>query len=119
MKKWIPLLLYASFLFYLSHQPSIEPPEFFGWLFLSDKLLHVGAYTPFGLLLARAVKRHKLLIAFLGATLYGLSDEFHQSFIPGRMVEIGDLVADAVGGFVGGLLYLRLQKWPKLSRIME
>ena len=32
---------------------------------------------------------------------YGMSDEFHQSFVSGRTTSLGDLLADAVGAFVG------------------
>ncbi len=114
VKKWLPVLVWASLIFYLSHQPGIPSAFHF-----SDKLLHLGTYFVFGLLLARPFGERRMLIAFLGALLYGLSDEFHQSFIPGRTVEMGDWVADGVGGLFGGWAYVRLKKWPKFLRIME
>lgn len=40
----------------------------------------------------------------LAALLYGVSDEYHQSFVPGRSVEFLDVVADTVGGAVGAFL---------------
>ena len=115
VKKWLPVLLWASLIFTLSHQPGLALPPLLVW----DKFLHVGAYFVLGLLLARPFGNHRILIAFLGAALYGLSDEFHQSFIPGRMVESGDLLADAVGGLLGGWAYIRLKKWPRFLHIME
>jgi VanZ family protein len=40
-------------------------------------------------------------------TAYGLSDEIHQLFVPGRRFELLDLVADGVGGLLGALLMAR------------
>ena len=34
-------------------------------------------------------------------TLYGLLDEFHQHYVPGRTVELYDALADAAGGLLG------------------
>jgi VanZ family protein len=39
-------------------------------------------------------------VAVLIATLYGLSDEFHQSFVPGREMDAVDLAADGIGACV-------------------
>lgn len=114
VKKWIPVILYAAFLFYLSDQPSLPAPSFL-W---SDKLFHLGAYALFGFLVARAVGRHFLLVAFLGAALYGLTDEFHQSFVVGRSAEFFDFLADAAGGLLGGVVVRRLRQWPFFSFII-
>ena len=44
--------------------------------------------------------------AVLMATLYGITDEAHQWFVPGRTAEVSDLVADALGATVAaGLLW--------------
>jgi len=39
--------------------------------------------------------------------LYGMSDEFHQSFIPGRSVSVIDLLADLVGSILVCTIWLR------------
>ncbi len=114
VNKWIPVALFAALLYYLSDQPSLPVPGFF----LSDKLCHFSFYAVFGFLVARAYGRRYLFVAFLGALIYGLADEFHQSFVPGRSAEAFDVVADAVGGFAGGLFFIRVKKW-RLSRITE
>jgi VanZ family protein/UDP-2,3-diacylglucosamine pyrophosphatase LpxH len=47
-------------------------------------------------------RRH--LLVFLAVSLYGATDEWHQSFVPGRACEFGDWVADSLGGGLGLLL---------------
>lgn len=75
----------------------------------SDKILHVLAYATLGaaFLFALADARPQritiaaaVIAVFLG-TLYGISDEWHQSMVPDRTVEFLDLVADAVGAAIG------------------
>lgn len=39
--------------------------------------------------------------AVLVCALYGVTDEWHQSFVPGRTAEARDLVADAIGATAG------------------
>lgn len=50
------------------------------------------------------------------SVLYGLSDEFHQSFVPGRSPAWDDVVADGVGALIGaalvGILYIINRLWP-------
>jgi VanZ family protein len=80
----------------------------------SDKVAHFAAYGVLGALLTRAVAgvawagytiravRH----AWVGATLYALSDELHQAFVPGRTPSVGDVIADAAGAALGALVAL-------------
>ena len=72
---------------------------------LSDKTVHAVVYGLLGALVLRAVARAQwagvTLVAALAAALisglYGLTDELHQGFVPGRSTEGLDMVADAVG----------------------
>ncbi|HSJ47709.1 MAG TPA: VanZ family protein, partial [Gammaproteobacteria bacterium] len=111
-------LAWMGVIFYLSHQPSLPAPSLFEH---QDKLFHVGAYGLLGLLLAVALHRparpgRALLVVWLLGTFYGLADEFHQSFIPGRDTDSLDVLADSVGALLGGLagaLFMRhLQALP-------
>lgn len=88
-------------LFYESSQPAVPKAVEFVW----DKLLHAGGYAGLALLCVRALtdRFHRSLSLGLAAsawaiaTLYGATDEWHQSFVPARQMDPGDLVADAVG----------------------
>ncbi|WP_117238535.1 VanZ family protein [Thermus sediminis] len=64
-----------------------------------DKRAHLLAYALLGLLLGRGLGRFRP--AFLLALLYGLVDEAHQGFFPGREVSFWDLLADAFGAYLG------------------
>jgi VanZ family protein len=41
---------------------------------------------------------------------YGLGDEVHQLFVPGRLFDLADLAADAAGGALGSGAYLWLAR---------
>ncbi|MBI5056446.1 MAG: VanZ family protein [Nitrospirae bacterium] len=89
-------------IFYLSsrsfHLPKL-PTNF-------DKIVHIGIYLPlaflFYLSLNRSgIKRYVFAAAVLLTLLYGVSDEFHQSFVPGRDSSFGDALADFTGALLG------------------
>ena len=48
----------------------------------------------------RRVTGRMATVAALLAVVYGVSDEWHQAFVPGRMADIADVAADAVGAVV-------------------
>lgn len=70
-----------------------------------DKYLHAALYGGLGALVVRALAggwRHRVTLTIVVATIlfaagYGVSDEFHQSFVPMRSVDALDVVADTVG----------------------
>lgn len=102
---WGPPLAYATLIFFVSNDP--RPPE----LPTNDKLVHFAAYVVLGGLLVRAIRGsfawpgiHLFTSASLLSSLYGLSDELHQSFVPGRFATVGDAVADALGSLLGSAL---------------
>jgi len=84
-----------------------------GWPF-QDKFLHAGVYGLLGILWVRAFNTRPawrgrrwglVLIGVTLATLYGLSDEWHQSFVPARTSDWADLLADFVGSVAGCTLF--------------
>ncbi len=80
-----------------------------------DKLAHAAVYALLAFLAARAFatlpvfKDPRLLpgAAVVFAALYGLSDELHQTFVPGRSADVWDLAADLAGAVAGALIYRR------------
>ena len=50
--------------------------------------------------------RHAWLVAFLLTMLYAFSDEFHQTFVPGRYADPWDLFFDALGALLALALWL-------------
>jgi VanZ family protein len=103
VKRWLPVFAYAALIFYFSSTPGPEVPHWVsGW----DKVAHTGEYALFGLLLARAFGVRRWWWAILAGTLYGLTDEYHQTFTAGRWGnDPGDLAADAVGATLGALTW--------------
>ena len=110
--RWLSLafaLGWMATIYVLSSQPTAKLDLGFSG---QDKLLHLGAYGLLGLLCIGALPRHtdggyslrQVAIAAAIAALYGLSDEWHQSFVPGRSADLLDLLADAAGGLLGALL---------------
>lgn len=111
MKYWLPVYLYAGLIFFYSSLSS--PPVLLPKILHADKLLHLLEYAILGNLIARGagnsanlqLRAHFRIFAVCVALLYGLSDEFHQYFVPGREVEILDVLADGTGAFLGQLLF--------------
>ena len=102
--RWVPVIAYAGFIYYLSDQPQLPMPPG------GDKTAHVGAYTILGFLLAHALApgrpaAYRTVAAAVGASLYGISDEWHQSFVPGRDASLADILADMVGAILGAVGY--------------
>jgi VanZ family protein len=114
---WALLAAHAGLIFYFSHQPSLPIPMRFPH---QDKLMHFSAYFLLGALAANAfgglpVKR-RFWWALVFASAYGISDEFHQSFVPGRSVDFFDWAADTAGAWCGALTYLRAWRYRRLRR---
>jgi VanZ family protein len=109
----IPVVAYCCGIFYLSSLSTV--PETFTSVL--DKVGHVILYGGLGFLVALYLKRNHELETILiwGLTaafcfLYGISDEFHQYFVEGRCAEIGDVIADLIGGLFGGILSTELTR---------
>ena len=110
--RWLLLIGLCGLIFWQSSGPlPAQTPTLTGL----DKIAHVGAYALLAWLAARAFATLALKpsagwvpwAAALFAALYGLSDELHQSFVPGRSAEAWDLVADTIGAAIGALFYRR------------
>jgi VanZ family protein len=104
----LPALAYMGFIFYMSSGPITsetlnEIPDYvlhaFGYAALYVLVfwaVHEGVY-------ARGGRGGYWLPAII-TILYGISDEFHQSFIPTRHAAVSDAAADAAGALIGSCL---------------
>jgi predicted membrane channel-forming protein YqfA (hemolysin III family) len=96
---------WAGLIFYLSSQPGIDAPMLFPG---QDKLFHLIVFAILGFFIMGAMKitgngyrRSQVWLVVLIVVLYGISDEFHQYFVPGRSTESLDALADGIGGILG------------------
>ncbi len=82
---------------------------------------HLTAYAILAILLWWALApldlsvRRRTALALLGAVIYGLSDEWHQSFVPGRDASVFDLAIDGIGACVG-LGFVRIMSRSRRKR---
>ena len=106
LQLWAPVVVYMGVIFYLSSMT--EPPLPGG---VSDKSAHAAGYSLLALLVTRALagglwRRVTLRAALLAIAItvaYGVSDEYHQSFVAGRDSDIHDVYADATGACIGAI----------------
>lgn len=107
---WGPVIMYCVLIFRVSAQQDLSPPQFPS----SDKVAHFVVYGGLGVLWARAARTSwpywtfqvLLLSTLLFTGLYGVTDEWHQMYVPGRFSDWRDALADVCGGTVGGIMYL-------------
>jgi len=113
---WIVLTLaYCSVIFYLSSLPDrdLPAPAWLDWSG-SDKAVHMVIFGGLAGLVSVGLRRSNPApvsrrLLFLGpvlfAVLYGISDEFHQAFVPMRSPDALDLLADAAGATIIAGIY--------------
>ncbi|MEW5766681.1 MAG: VanZ family protein [bacterium] len=118
IRYWLPVCLWAGFIFYLSSlsetpvPPLLETPGL-------DKAAHLIEYTILALLLARALKNSEskwlsnqwVVLTMVGTILYGVTDEIHQYFVPLRQTDLYDLLFDSLGALIGQRGWRRLSHW--------
>jgi VanZ family protein len=128
---------YAGLIFYLSSLPSPPNPftptlfmklhrmlmdlgiEFLAYPFYfayryPDKFTHMLLYMGFGFTLNPAVRntvgKNPEIVSLALGTIYGASDEFHQSFVPYRSPSVADLMADFVGLLLSQILIVAIMR---------
>lgn len=135
--RWIPVAANMLLIFFFSSQTGETSGELSGFvaavigkvplmgaalqIINIRKLAHFSIYLLLGVLTERAVMLHSgrqnirfgaaLLICFL----YACSDEFHQSFVPGRGPSFRDVVIDTTGALAGIVGVMKVYMVP-LSR---
>jgi len=109
---WVPVALYAGVIFFLSAQshPEEQLPSFL-LEDVSDKVLHAVEYGILAVLCYRAfrwaagpaVARQAVVLAIVTASVYGVTDEAHQLFVPFRESSWQDWLADTTGAAIGAI----------------
>ena len=106
LRLWLPVVAWAALIFGLSSVPDLGT-GLGTWDLVLRKLAHAGEYAVLGALLLRAVRSAPAALVL--GVLYAVSDELHQTFVPGRRGSAVDVLIDAVGVAAGVLLWRRLR----------
>jgi VanZ family protein len=120
--RWLPALATMALIFYLSTLPSkgklaatlLFTPTLDD---IASAILHLGAFGFLALTIELGfgkVTDKERLWALLWVILYGVSDEFHQYFVPGRTTSLFDVIMDGLGGWLW--LYGRIKLKSKLNK---
>ncbi len=107
--RWLVVACWMGVLFYLSSLTGTSLPGRFA------SLAHFSAYAVLGLLAWIALEnaeREPRVIAFaiMIASAYGITDEIHQAFVPGRTPDVADWGFDTLGALTGAVLIAWLAK---------
>lgn len=106
-----PAIAWVTAIFIQSSMSNLAAPDL--GFDMQDKFFHVLEYAILGYLLRRALlfqnnnfigKNAGWLTIVLGS-LYAISDEIHQSFVPGRFAGVDDVIADIIGVVLVILIY--------------
>lgn len=112
---WGSVIGYCLCIFLLSAQSFVSVPD---TVPSADKGAHAILYAGLGWLWARAVQGSWptqtsgmiLVSSLIFTALYGASDEWHQFYVPERMADVWDVVADTIGGTLGAIGYVVWQR---------
>lgn len=123
--RMVPMAITMGTIFFLSHQPgdSLPLPSLPGL----DKLAHMSIYGILAGTILFAFSDHQkntrtgkvILLTVIFCLLYGISDEFHQSFVPGRTASVYDLLADGTGAVIVCALWARWRKRLTVLRFLQ
>lgn len=109
---WLPVLLWAGVIFYLSSVPNLRVTEAW-WDYPLRKAGHMAVFGILARLLARALGgstfwpwRKIFVVSLVLTSLYAVTDELHQSYTPGRHAAASDVMIDTLGGWIA------LGLWP-------
>lgn len=121
MVYWVPVFVWAGVIFFFSSLQVEISPEFDLQDFLVKKTAHIIEYAILFTLIYRALINaagftvsKSFKVAFILIFLYAISDEYHQSFTPGRTPSIRDVGFDSSGAVLAWIgLWKYLPKAPK------
>jgi len=116
---WLPVVVWSAVIFTLSSIKTLPTQEIYWWDFVLKKTAHVVEYAILYFLVFRAINKadcrlkeglaydikigkttlrpQDWLIPFVLTLFYAFSDEYHQSFVPGRHCKLMDIGFDSLG----------------------
>jgi len=112
----ITVIGFAFFIFFLSAIPDLKSGLDTTLDIILRKIAHATEFGVLAYLIFLALANFKLstkkslLFALILAFLYAASDEFHQSFVPGREMALIDFLVDATGAILSFYLIFLQQK---------
>ncbi len=116
LRDFAPLFFWMVLLFVLSSRPVLLEIENEAGNLSFYKFAHMIAYAVLTWLWWRAISPQRkttwpIVLTALGLTiLFGISDEIHQLFVPGRHGRIADVLFDSAGALMM-ILLIRHVKW--------
>ena len=111
---WLPFLLWLLLIYSFSSHPTKATSDIYWEDFIIKKLAHIVEYAILTAFLYRALlssgirKKEAALTSIFFALVYGMTDEYHQSFIPGREPRIRDIVFDTIGSLLAIFIIWKL-----------
>lgn len=123
VKYQLPWIVYAGLIIIVSSISKLPDPRIDFEYF--DKLAHFGEYFIFFLLTYRALANFRAdqpvfpvyIVSVVLSIIFATLDEYHQSFVKGRLSDSYDLAADTIGIVLGALLhYLFVQRKSSTKR---
>ncbi len=116
--RWIPAFLLMLGIFVLSSIPSNSMPSFGILDLLVKKGSHMLGYGLLTLAFLYGLNKNDSKVqgvAILLAVLYALTDEWHQSYVPGRFGSFWDVGIDGVGSLLSVFLNRKYSLFDKLK----
>ena len=112
--RWVWPLAIAGLIFVASSRSHVVAP---GITRVDDKIVHFAVYGLLATLVCRIGGGWRGAVWSLAiVSAYGASDEWHQSFVPGRMCDVNDWIADTLGAALAIGLYAG---WPRYRSWLE
>jgi len=110
LKLWLPVVFVMAVIFRASSLPASDIPPVFAY---QDIVFHFLIYLLLAYFFARGLINTndkipylwRIFFTFFFVLLYALSDEFHQSFVPGRDPSLFDIFIDSIGSISGAIIY--------------
>lgn len=96
---WAPVILYAVAIFYVSSLPVSE----ISGIKIDLSLVHIPEFFLLSYLVFNALSTSQLdlhyiaLLSIIISTLYGVTDELHQIYVPGRYFSFSDILFNFIG----------------------